>query len=148
MRTFFFVDFERWLTRYSRGAPIISTLEVFTGIDERAKLLKPNRLNQSRLLTRSLRIFFRILVPILTVAIAIAIPSFELISALMGGLFGYLICVIIPIAFHLKMFGGQMTRRQLILDWTMMVVSLILAIVGTVWEFLPRRWVGLETDSG
>lgn len=121
----------------------MSTLEVYTLIDPRAALLQPNRLNQSRVLTRTLKTFFRLLVTFLAVILAIAIPSFELISALMGGAFGFLICVIMPVGFHLKMFQGQMTRRQVAVDWGFIVVSAVLGVVGTVWEFLDRGWMGL-----
>lgn len=131
-----------------RSAPIVSTLEVYTGIDERVKLLKPNRLNRSKFLTRTLRAIFRVLVTLLAVVIAIAIPSFELISGLLGGLFGYLICIIVPIGFQLKMFRSQMSKRQLVIDWAIIWVSSILGIVGAVWEFLPRKWMGLDSDSG
>lgn len=77
---------------------------------------------------------------------AIGIPSFELIAAILGGLFGYLICIIVPITFHLKMFRGQMSRRQLIIDWMVILISLVLGVVGTVWEFLPREWIGEESN--
>lgn len=125
------------------AAPIVSTLEVFTGIDERAALLKPNRLNQNKFLTKAAKAFFRLLVAVIAVLIAIAFPSFELVSALMGGLFGFLICVILPLVFHLKIFQGQVTRRQVVWDWVYILISTVLAVVGTVWEFLPRGWMGL-----
>ena len=48
-----------------------------------------------------------------------------------------------PVGFHLKMFQGQISRRQLVLDWTFIAVAAVLGIVGTVWEFLPRGWMGL-----
>ena len=126
------------------AAPIISTLEVAFRVDPRAALLKPNRFNQSKTLSWVLKALFRVLVTLVAVVIAILVPSFELISALMGGLFGFLICIILPMAFHLKMFHGQISKRQAVLDWTAIVVSMILGIVGTVWEFLPRRWMGLS----
>lgn len=43
-----------------------------------------------------------------------------------------------PAVFHLKLFRGRINKRELILDWTLIVVSTIFGIVGTVWEFLPR----------
>ena len=126
------------------AAPIVSTLEVFTGVDSRAALLKPNRLNQSKFLTNAMKAFFRIMVAVLAVVLAVAVPSFELISALLGGTFGFLICVIFPVGFHLKMFNGQIAKRQVVLDWIFIIVAAILGTVGTVWEFLPRDWVGVS----
>ena len=125
------------------AAPIVSTLEVFTGVDSRAALLKPNRLNQSKFLTNLAKTFFRLLIALIAIVFAILIPSFELIAALLGGLFGFLICVIMPVGFHLKMFQGEISRRQVIIDWVYIIVSTILAIVGTTWEFLPRDWIGV-----
>lgn len=90
-----------------------------------------------------MKALFRIVVTIVAVVIAIVVPSFELISALMGGAFAFLICIIMPVAFHLRMFQGQVSKSQLALDWTAIVVSAVLGIMGTVWEFLPRDWMGL-----
>ena len=126
---------------YCSAAPIVSTLEVATHIDPRAALLKPNRFNQSKLLTHTLRALFCLLVTAVAVIIAILVPSFEVFSALMGGTFGFLTCVILPIAFHLQMFKGRIEARWLAVDWVLIVVSAVLAVVGTVWEFLPRDWM-------
>lgn len=90
-----------------------------------------------------MKAFFRILVALVAVILSIAVPSFEMVSALLGGTFGFLICVIFPVGFHLKMFHGQIPKRQVLLDWIYIVVCAILGIVGTVWEFLPRDWIGV-----
>jgi vesicular inhibitory amino acid transporter len=118
-------------------------MEVYSRVDPRAALLKPNRFNQSKILKNILKAFFRVLVTVVAVLLAIKVPSFELISALLGCAFGFLICVIMPVGFHMKLFYGQMTRRQIWLDWMYIGISAILGIVGTVWEFLPRSWMGL-----
>ena len=80
----------------------------------------------------------------MAVLVAIEVPSFELIAALLGCAFGFLICVIMPAGFHMKIFYGQMTRRQITVDSVYIGISAVLGIVGTVWEFLPRDWMGLE----
>lgn len=125
---------EVMLTSYS-CAPIVSTLEVAFGVDQSAK---PNKVNQSRFLTRVVRSSFRLVVTGIIILLAILVPTFELISAIMGAAFCFLICIIMPVVFHLKMFRGQITKRELILNYTLIAVSTILGIVGTVWEFLPR----------
>ena len=119
-------------------------MEVYSRIAPRAALLKPNRFNQSKILKNLLKAFFRVLVTVVAVLLAIKVPSFELIAALLGCAFGFLICVILPVSFHMKLFYGQMTRRQIWLDWMFIIISAILGITGTVWEFLPRSWMGLE----
>jgi hypothetical protein len=52
-------------------------------IDPRAAMIKPNKFNQSKLLTRLLQYTFRIGVTVVIVLIAIVVPSFEVISASM-----------------------------------------------------------------
>lgn len=127
------------------AAPIVSTLEVYSRVDPRAALLKPNRFNQSKTLKHLLRAFFRLLVTAVVVILAIEVPSFEFIAALLGCAFGFLICVILPVGFHLKMFHGQMTKWQMSLDCMFIFISVVLGVVGTVWQFLPRGWMGLES---
>jgi len=119
----------------------VSSLEVSFGVDDRAALLKPNRLNQSNFLTNLTKASFRILVAVISVVLAIAFPSFEKVAALIGGIFGFLICVIIPIVLHLKMFRGQIAKRQVAIDYVLIVVAAILGTVGTVFEFLPKGWI-------
>lgn len=63
--------------------------------------------------------------------------------SVMGAGACFLICVAMPAIFHLKMFHGRISKWQLALDWCLIVLSLILGTVGTVWEFLPRGWMGL-----
>lgn len=88
-----------------------------------------------------MKVFFRLFVALLAVILAVVVPSFEMIAALLGGFFGFLICVIFPVGFHLKMFHGQISKRQTVLDWIFIVVAAILGIFGTVWEFLPQDWI-------
>ncbi|EMD00301.1 hypothetical protein BAUCODRAFT_63649 [Baudoinia panamericana UAMH 10762] len=125
-------------------SPIISTLEVHFRVEPRAATVKPNKLNQSAVLSRLLEAVFRIGVNVIIVVLALVVPSFEVISAIMGATFCFLICVILPVLFHLKMFRGQIPRSQLIFDWTVIVVCTILAVAGTVWEILPKSWMGLR----
>ena len=125
-------------------APIVSTMEVLFRIDPRTATLKPNRFNQSKILTWTLRVAFRILTVVVIVLLAIVVPSFEVASAIMGAAFCFSICVIVPCAFHLKMFGKELTRSRRFWDWTLIGVSTVLAIFGTVWEFLPKHWMGID----
>jgi hypothetical protein len=70
--------------RRSSCSPIVSTLEVMFRIDPRAAMIKPNKFNQSKVLTRLLQYTFRIGVTVVIVLIAIVVPSFEVISASMS----------------------------------------------------------------
>ena len=76
---------------------------------------------------------------IIIVAIAIVFPSFDRIMALMGSALCFSICVILPLIFYLKIFGKEISLRERLLDYVLIVVSSVLAIIGTVWACLPRK---------
>lgn len=84
-----------------------------------------------------LKVAIRISLMILFVAIAIFFPFFDRVMALLGSAMCFTICIILPLAFYLKIFGHQISARERILDYTLIVVSSIMAISGTVWVFLP-----------
>lgn len=52
------------------------------------------------------------------------------------------ICIILPLAFHLKLFGKEMGRKEKLLNWALIVVCSVMSIIGTVWVFLPRHMTG------
>lgn len=85
------------------------------------------------------RAFVRFAVIILIVFIAVVFPSFDRIMALMGSCLCFTICIILPIAFYLKIFGNEVPVRERIFDWVLLIVSSIMALVGTVWVFLPKE---------
>lgn len=59
--------------------------------------------------------------------------------ALMGSALCFTICIILPIAFYLKIFGREIPLGERVLDWVLLILSSIMAIVGTVWAFLPTE---------
>ena len=83
-------------------------------------------------------------VVIIFVIISIIFPAFDSIMAFMGSTLCFTICVILPLLFYLKIFGKEVSWKEKCLDWFLIVVSSILASVGTVWAFLPKSWVGAE----
>ena len=44
----------------------------------------------------------------------------------------------LPLLFYLKLFGSSISRREKILDYFLLAVSITLSTVGTVWAFLPK----------
>lgn len=76
------------------------------------------------------------------VLLAILVPSFDRIMALMGSVMCFSICIILPLAFYLKIFGKEISRKERILDWFLIVSCSMMAIIGTVWVFLPKHMVG------
>ena len=59
--------------------------------------------------------------------------------ALMGSAMAFSICIILPLAFHLKLFGKELGTKEKVLNWFLIVVSSVMAVIGTVWVFLPKK---------
>ena len=74
-------------------------------------------------------------------ALAIVCPSFDRIMALMGSAFCFTICVVLPLAFYLKLFGKEISMREKIFDWFLMILCATMAVVGTAWAFVPRDMI-------
>lgn len=79
---------------------------------------------------------------IVFVLLAILIPQFDTIMSLLGAVACFTICLILPCAFHLKLFGKELTKGQRALDWALIVVSSILAVVSTAFNFVPKDKLG------
>lgn len=58
--------------------------------------------------------------------------------ALMGSAMAFSICIILPLAFHLKIFGKEIPRKERFMNWVLIVVCSVMAVIGTVWVFIPR----------
>ncbi|KAK8056582.1 Vacuolar amino acid transporter 1 [Apiospora rasikravindrae] len=66
--------------------------------------------------------------------------------AFMGSALCYTICVTLPLAFYLKLFGHELSNKERALTWATMIISLVLSIVGTVWAFLPKHLIGANAS--
>ena len=89
-----------------------------------------------------LKLGIRILTVIIITIIAILVPSFDRIMALMGSALCFTICIILPLAFYLKLFGHELSLEERVFDWFLIAVCSIMAVVGTVWAFLPKSMIG------
>lgn len=89
-----------------------------------------------------LKISIRILVVVLIVVIAILFRDFDSIMAFMGSALCFTICIILPVAFYLQIFGEEISLKERILDWFLIISCSIMAVVGTVWAFLPKEKIG------
>ncbi|KAJ5081391.1 hypothetical protein NUU61_009655 [Penicillium alfredii] len=87
------------------------------------------------------QVIVRIFVVVMIVVLAVVFPAFDRIMAFLGSFLCFTICIIFPLAFYLKIFGKEISRRERILDWFLLVTSTILAAVGTVWAFLPQDMI-------
>ncbi|KAL3489455.1 transmembrane amino acid transporter protein-domain-containing protein [Aspergillus germanicus] len=118
--------------------PLVATMEILCGLEPHAE---PNADYTERtiFIRKLLRVLIRIFVVAVIVVMAIIFPSFDRIMALMGSALCFTICIILPLAFYLKIFGKEISRRERLLDWSLLVISSALAVVGTVWAFLPQE---------
>lgn len=122
--------------------PIISSMDKMLSLDARS-IASPGFLTGMSETSRGLlRSLVRIVVTVVILIIGIFVPSFDTVMSLMGSVFCFSICIILPLTFYLKIFGHEMSTKEKILDWFMIVVSVILAVVGTVWVCLPASMTG------
>ncbi|KAI7678640.1 vacuolar amino acid transporter-like protein 1 [Hortaea werneckii] len=123
--------------------PIVSTLELFLGLDARALADSAALTGLSGYTRGILKVVLRIGITILFVILAILVPQFDTIMSLLGAVACFTICIILPCAFHLKLFGHEIPRAQKILDWGLIIVSTALAVVSTAFNFVPVAQAGM-----
>ncbi|OQE18488.1 hypothetical protein PENFLA_c021G03257 [Penicillium flavigenum] len=114
--------------------PLVATFEVLCGLGGGHVPAE----NGSKTLQKVSRAMVRVFVVAMIVILAIIFPDFDRIMAFLGSFLCFTICIIFPLAFYLKIFGKEIGRGEYILDWILLIVSSILAAVGTVWAFLPQ----------
>ena len=124
--------------------PIFSTVEIYCGLDSRAVSTTPGLIGLSGFARGAAKCTIRIVTLVIILVIAIVCPSFDRIMALMGSALCFTICIILPLAFYLQLFGKEISLRERIIDWFLIVACSIMAIVGTVWAFLPRDMIGAD----
>ena len=118
------------------------TLEILCGLNVRSVSPSAGFLGLPGYTRGFLKCAIRIVTSIVFVLIAILIPSFDTIMALCGSALVFGICIIFPLSFHLRQFGKEISQRERILNWLLIVVCSIMALVGTVFVFLPKDLIG------
>jgi len=124
--------------------PIVSTLEVFSGLDSRAVSESEHLVGLSSWTRGLLKVIIRVAIIIIFVIIAIIFPAFDSIIAFMGSALCFTICVILPCMFHLKIFGKEIGIHERLLNYLLIVVCSIMALVGTIFAFLPKSMIGAD----
>ena len=120
--------------------PIMDTFNKKFGIDLRQMDTKARAASEASMKHRSIRATIATLCNIIELGLAIAIPNFDSIMALMGSALCFTICVILPISFRLRIFM-DLSVKERILNWTLMVVSSILGILGVIWAVVPSETI-------
>lgn len=122
--------------------PIISTAEIMFGLDSRVIPDSPPAVGRSALVRGLYKLAVPIVCNVLFVILAILVPDFDRIMALMGSAMCFSICVILPLAFYLKIFQGKVSMGEKMIAYFLIFVSSIMAVVGTVASCLPREKLG------
>ncbi|KAH8725200.1 vacuolar amino acid transporter-like protein 1 [Phaeosphaeriaceae sp. PMI808] len=122
--------------------PIVSTLEVLFGLDNRALAASSSLDGMSGFNRGLFKISLRIGTIICFTVIAILFPSFDRIMTLLGSVACFSICIILPLAFHLKLFGKDISGAERAMNWVLIVVSSVMAVVSTVFACIPKEVLG------
>ena len=119
--------------------PIHNVIEKLVGLDPQELPPTTGRLGLSGYTRGVLKFVIRIFTLAVIILLAILVPSFDTIMALMGSAMAFSICIVLPLAFHLKLFGKELGVKEKVLNWFLMVVCSVMAVIGTVWVFLPKQ---------
>lgn len=127
----------------SSARPIITTLDFVLGADIRAIGVSESAVGMSNFSRDLVRIATRVFTNVTFVVIAIICPSFDRIMAFMGATLGFAICVIMPLMFYLKIFGTEVEKKERAFAWFVVISCSIMALVGTVFTFIPKERLGV-----
>lgn len=105
--------------------PIISTLDSITHVNTKSESFFLNNFKGLG------RIINRIGVNMIFVALAILFPLFDKIMGMLGASIGFLVCIILPCSFYLKLCGNNVRFTERILVTFAILVSMVLGVVGT-----------------
>ncbi|OUM61926.1 hypothetical protein PIROE2DRAFT_44820 [Piromyces sp. E2] len=85
-----------------------------------------------------IRLSGRTVISFLVVFVAIVFPEFHQVLCLLGSLFSMIICVIFPCMCYSVLYKGRLSPIETVINKIIIVVSSIIAIIGTVWAFIPN----------
>jgi vesicular inhibitory amino acid transporter len=91
-----------------------------------------------------MKVFSRVLALATFLVISIVFPAFDSIMAFMGSALCFTICVILPLAFYLRLFRNEISTRERLFAYFLMAVCSVISAVGTVWAFLPKSLIGAD----
>ncbi|KAK7437649.1 transmembrane amino acid transporter [Colletotrichum acutatum] len=124
--------------------PIVATLEVLTGIHQQAVADSSAMVGRSATFRGIMKVAIRVVTVLVFLVISILFPAFDSIMAFMGSALCFTICVLLPLAFYVKLFSKEISPQERLLCYVLMTISTILSVVGTVWAFLPKSLIGAE----
>ncbi|WVR08803.1 hypothetical protein IAU60_005861 [Kwoniella sp. DSM 27419] len=96
-----------------------------------------------------LRVISRTLVTALCVITSVLLPGFGRVMAFLGSFSAFLICIILPLLFHLRLDDRSRATKPntgaRAAHWLLVGLCTLLMIAGTVWAFIPGSGHG-EVD--
>lgn len=122
--------------------PLITTADVVCGLHRNHHHHHTELDTQSSILANISRAAVRVVVVLVLLAISILFPAFDSVCAFLGAALCSLISIILPICFYLKLYSKDITKRERIISWILLVTFSVFGLVGTVWTFLPKHLVG------
>ena len=81
------------------------------------------------------RVSIRTIVSAMTLGVALAVPNFARVTALLGSLFAIIVSVIFPIVAYMKIFNCSLTTSEKLWNGALLVLSIILGALGTFSSF-------------
>ncbi|KAG9304121.1 hypothetical protein G9A89_001623 [Geosiphon pyriformis] len=87
--------------------------------------------------------FSRFLISTIVLIIAIQFPGFDRVMGVLGSFFSFTISAIFPCCCHLRLYGRELSKKEKLLNWGIIIICTVLATFGTIWAFLPRTDLGL-----
>ena len=109
--------------------PIISTLDVILSVQT------PGLTKTSNFFKKVGRFLIRIGVNASFVALAILFPDFEKIIGILGASICFLVCIILPCLFYLRLAGPSISTTERLASQFAIVVSIFLSVIAT-WAVL------------
>ena len=122
--------------------PIFSLFEHILGLGPREIPEAPGLSGVSGFSRGIFKAVMRIVITLVIMIIAVVCPSFDRVMALVGSAFCFTICIILPVAFYLKIFGKDVSLKERLFGIFLIVICSAMAAVGTVWAFLPKEITG------
>ncbi|KAG5982201.1 hypothetical protein E4U55_002184 [Claviceps digitariae] len=122
--------------------PLITTVDVVFGVHtEHAHATASAAHQRPPALIYGMRAMIRVVVVLVLLGISILFPAFDSVCAFLGAALCSLISIILPISFYLKLYHKDITRRERVMSWSLLVLFSILGLVGTIWTFLPKHLI-------
>ena len=87
------------------------------------------------------RILIRFSLCALALCFALVIPNFQTAMGFVGALFAFGISVIFPCMSYLRLFDARIALVERVWLWFVIVISVVMMLMGTVWVMLPASVV-------